>query len=518
VFLGTQADAAKPIPMTSAMPVSVFYHGPEEGDDFVDQSNLDDDDEEDEEDEFEETEDTSVPLLSRFRRQAAVNGMLQAFGVSRPANASQEDNDELAYRVKHCGQDAQSSMTDDRAHADTISDTQRSNLASSRGKTFQDGTLTGIFQKRSPWWVEGWRARTYVFRDGKLLYFDPNFPDKPLGVLNMALVRFELHCFWKDVDDQDAEKVEETTQVPQSQEDEASLKRSCECCDTSAPASWCTFYLKPMLFPKKVFAFRGPQSEIRELTARVAEALDAKASPSNNDIKSLNREKMVVSLKNFWRFPFLTEAEFTRRACSGDIILFRGKDKRAKLQRAATGSLYDHVGLLLRNSNGELVILEALGMTGVSYLRWSVFMARRWHTCYDWIAVRRVYFQRSPKQIASLQSYVRSVLGHKYGLTVKKLLSRELSDEFDENGDCLSSADPAKAQSANDTAEDGRTFFCSELVAACLKRCGVIAGNKSSTCYWPGSFSQSCSERLPLQEHARIGEEQLIVFSDLTSK
>lgn len=498
------------------MPVSVFYHGPDAGDDFVDQSHLDDDDEEDEEHEFEETtQDPVMPLLSRIRRHAAMSGVLQVVGLSRLSRASQEENDELAYRVKQCGstaEDAGSSMTDDRAHADMLSDTQRAG-----DWKREAGELTGVFEKRSPWWVEGWRPRTYVLRDEKLLYFDPHFPDKPLGVLNFALVRFELHCFWRDGDDEGAENLEETAQVPQSQEDEASLKRSCECCDTSAPASWCTFYLKPVLFPKKVFAFRGPQSEIRDLTARVAETLDMKASLSDADGKSLSQERMVISLKNFWRFPFLTEAEFAHRACSGDIILFRGKDKRARLQRAATGSLYDHVGLLLRNQWGELVILEALGMTGVSCLRWSVFLARKWHTCYDWIAHRRVYFGRSQKQIAALQRYVRSVLGHRYGLTVKKLLTRELSDEFDENGECISSAEAAKAgeaPTANDSDEEGRTFFCSELVAACLKRCGVIAGNKSSKCYWPGSFSQSCAESLTLQEHACIGEEQLIVFND----
>lgn len=513
------------------MPVSVFYHGPDEGDDFVDESHIDDDDIEDEEDEIEETtEESAVPLLSRLRRAAALHGVLQAVGLSRPSNASHEENDELAYRVKHCGSTPEAgSMTDDAAHADMISATQRSTHWAKSTQAAETGELTGVLEKRSPWWVEGWRPRTYILRDGKLLYFDPNFPDKPLGVLNFELVRFELHCFWRDGDDKGAENLEETAQVPRSQEDEASLKRSCECCDTSAPANWCTFYLKPVLFPKKVFAFRGPQSEIQELTARVAESLDSKASPSHDDGKSRNQEKMVVSLKNFWRFPFVTEADFARRACSGDIILFRGKDKRAKLQRAATGSLYDHVGLLLRNQFGELVILEALGTLGVSCLRWSVFMDRRWHTCYDWIAHRRVYFGRSQTQITALQRYVRSVLGHRYGLSVKKLregLARELSDEFDENGVCISSAE-AKAGEANaggasscssrladDNEEEGRTFFCSELVAACLKRCGVIAGNKSSKCYWPGSFSQNCSERLPLQEHARIGEEQLIVFND----
>ena len=52
--------------------------------------------------------------------------------------------------------------------------------------------------------------------------------------------------------------------------------------------------------------------------------------------------------------------------------------------------------------------------------------------------------------------------------------------------------------------DTSRTFFCSELVAACLKRCGVLAGARDSAQFWPGSFSQHCTEALPLHPKASL--------------
>jgi len=230
-------------------------------------------------------------------------------------------------------------------------------------------------------------------------------------------------------------------------------------------------------------------------------------------------EQAVVSLQNFWRYPFLPERDFARRAESGDLLLFRGKDTPARLQRAATGALYDHVALLLRTSAGKLALLEATGRHGVNILSWEHFTAKRWQRCYAWLAYRKVYFGRTAEQLLSLQEYVASVLGQPYGLTVAKLLDRTLSEAFDEQGRCVSSPTRAGGGGASPAREESReeglrSFFCSELAAACLKRCGVLAGARASTRYWPGSFSQHSPEPLPLQEHAYVGEEQVLLFDD----
>jgi len=348
--------------------------------------------------------------------------------------------------------------------------------------------VVGSFEKRSPWWVQGWRPRAYRLRDRKLLYFRKDRPDRPQGVLDFGLVRYELHCCWQHPVGGKADRL-----------DEIEKPRRCDVCDVPPLGNLKTFYLRPVAFPSKVFAFRGNADEIEALTTRIAELV---AMPM---LSTIPHERNVVSLKNFWRYPFIREHQFQKRVESGDILLFRGQDAPAKLQRAATGALYDHVALLIKSANDEVFVLEATGNHGVKILSWEYFTGRRWHQCYAWIAYRKVYFQRTPEQLHALQTFITAVLGRPYGLSLGKLVGRTLSEAFDERGGPVAPS-PAAAGEAH------RSLFCSELTAACLKRCGVLASARASSRYWPSSFSQHCAEPLPLQEHAHVGEEQVIVF------
>merc|ERR1719487_656032 len=112
---------------------------------------------------------------------------------------------------------------------------------------------TGCFEKRSPWWVEGWRPRTYLLKDGKLLYFPKNKRDRPLGILDFSLVHYEVHCCWSEAEAADEEE-----------------RRACDVCTPPAPEDYGTFFLKPQEYDKKVFAFRGPISEMKVLAEKVA--------------------------------------------------------------------------------------------------------------------------------------------------------------------------------------------------------------------------------------------------------
>lgn len=356
----------------------------------------------------------------------------------------------------------------------------------------------GVLEKRSPWWTEGWRKRSYLLWDKKFLYFNSGRGDRPLGVLDFGLVRYELHCRWL------------------SQEVDEGSGRSCDVCSLPTPKGWREFYLRPVAYPLKVFAFRGPKNEIgpliQRLSSLVATRID-RPSPI---------ERAVVSMQNFWRYPFINAADFYQQVESGDILLFRGTDRAARLQRTATRALYDHVGLMLRGDDGRVYLLEATGTQGVNTLSWDTFLAKRWDKCYNWVAYRKAYFPRTEEQMNALEDYVHSVLGHRYGLSVGKLLGRTFSGTFDQAGHEVSPAasnahaeEAGTLKSSTSTAveEDAtRTFFCSELVAACLKRCGVLAGDRSSTTYWPGSFGQMCSTKLPLQDNVFLGEEQVIMF------
>lgn len=66
-----------------------------------------------------------------------------------------------------------------------------------------------------------------------------------------------------------------------------------------------------------------------------------------------------------------------------DIILFRGFNTAAKLQRSFTGSVYDHVALLVKYKSGDLILFEAVGRTGVGLCRWKTFLQKKWYKLYD---------------------------------------------------------------------------------------------------------------------------------------
>jgi len=344
--------------------------------------------------------------------------------------------------------------------------------------------------------VDGWRERLYVLRDRKLLYFSPEAPDRPLGILDFGLVRFELRCF------QEVEEVYE--------DENKEFRRCCDDCASPLPPGWVLFYLRPLLFQKRIFCFRGTQASLEPLLTKLAAIVTNSAVRSCGSWKRDGEaEREVVRVDNFWRYPFIREADFLSEVDSGDLVLFRGTDRAAKLQRAATRSEYDHVGLLLRVASGQVMLLEATGNLGVNMVPWRYFRERGWYRIYDKIAYRKVYFARSPTQMLALKSYIQAVLGSQYSLTVSKLLMhRSISGEFDENGAALHGGGQQEP-GADET--EPRTFFCSELCAACLKRCGVLAGGRASSSFWPGSFSQGAAEPLPLQEHAFVGEEQLIL-------
>lgn len=58
--------------------------------------------------------------------------------------------------------------------------------------------------------------------------------------------------------------------------------------------------------------------------------------------------------------------------------------------------------------------------------------------------------------------------------------------------------------------DEDRTFFCSELVAAVYKQLELLEGEKSSSQYWPGSFSDK--EKMSLLKGAKFSKEYVIDF------
>lgn len=353
--------------------------------------------------------------------------------------------------------------------------------------------LQGVLEKRSPWWAHGWRPRRYLLSARKFLIFRPDQPDRPLSVINLDYCKYELHCSRPQAESGQGHSNNDAANVGASRR----FRRcDCEAFEQPAPEDWVTFFLKPTAYPDSALAFRGPEGETSKLIARIATVI-LQAQPN------LPTPMPAITQQNFWMYPNMAENHFLDMAESGDLLLFRGMDRPARLQRTFTRSLYDHVALILRRANGEILLLEATGKDGVDTVSWNQFKSNSWHEAYASMVFRKVYFARNEMQIDALHAFVKSVLGQPYGLSVGKLLKRSLSASFDELGE------PTTGEVV---LEEHRSFFCSELTAACLKRCGVLRGNRSSSSYWPGSFSQHSLDYLPMQEHAYVGEEMAIVF------
>ncbi|CEL98304.1 unnamed protein product [Vitrella brassicaformis CCMP3155] len=399
--------------------------------------------------------------------------------------------------------------------------------------------MEGDFEKRSPWWYEGWRRRTYILKDRKLLYFKPDDLGltAPLGVLDFDTVRYELHCLYESAEIGDT-----------SSADPLAIFGLCEglfSCDQwgGVRDDRIVLRLKPTAFPKKCFEFRGSARVMQRLVHATGLHIRC-AAPLPY------AERGIVAEKNFWRFNRISESKYLSLVQTGDILLFRGTDGGARVTRTLTASEYDHVALLLRVDNGSVLIFEATGNHGVTAVSWSDFKAFGWHKCYTKLVYRKVYFKRHPRLLASFQDFIFDVLGKPYRLTVRKLLWRHRSEEIDvdhEEGEVTikSPAPTAAAAAASSgprlaTAGDGyqeastqtgggerrdqhfsvgwrqgddeQTYFCSELVAKCLKRLGVLRGSRAASQYWPGTFSVKTHSPLPLSDGCAIGEELIIAF------
>lgn len=78
-----------------------------------------------------------------------------------------------------------------------------------------------------------------------------------------------------------------------------------------------------------------------------------------------------------------------------DIILFKGKNLMCKVQRFFTNSSYDHVGLVIKTVDGNLLLLEATGNVGVAIYNFSSIEMAVKKKLYERIAIRK--FTSEPK-------------------------------------------------------------------------------------------------------------------------
>ena len=152
---------------------------------------------------------------------------------------------------------------------------------------------------------------------------------------------------------------------------------------------------------------------------------------------------------------------------TGDIVLFKSKNSLSGLQRIATGTNWDHIGIILQRTEALYDIIEATG-DGVQMYPLINRLEVYNQTLMSEIAVRQLSGNIPATFSKDLENFFDKVEGKPYELTTKKILFKESLTDY----------------------EDRSGYFCSELVAAAYEECGLLnVGKDDVNKFWPVAFA-----------------------------
>jgi len=330
----------------------------------------------------------------------------------------------------------------------TDSDTQ-SDLNDLRSISFSSTSSTeeelmvkaGWLRKKSTHIIKRWQWRYFVLKDHVLFYYNTDSDQQPRATINFNQITVDINVI-------NPENPEELN-------------------------------IKP-LGSKRVFRLKGNTAgEIKEWV----EALKKHIKTS----EGFKEQKYMVTIKKeFWRYPRISNDRFEEIVQTGDILLFRSKAIPAKMQRAITGSKYDHVALLLKLQDEQVALLESTSQTGVQVLLWEDFMRYQWHLLYTRLVYRKLNIERTDQFLEKTAEFIQEVSGKKYRLA--KAIFK-------------------KSKGLDPGSEEG--YFCSELVAAAYKKLKLIEEKVHPSRVWPGNFS---TEKPVELIGCSLGPEVLIDF------
>jgi len=176
----------------------------------------------------------------------------------------------------------------------------------------------------------------------------------------------------------------------------------------------------------------------------------------------------------------ITAAQFKDKARSGDIVLFQTDNLSGKVIRKFTSGEYDHVAIVFNFTTGKCGILESLQNTGVAAFLWDDLVKTKAYREYKRVVIRPLIIPPCNKR-QLLQKIERFIFdasqSHlKYGLGATKMMR--------------------KKSLAQEVWDKDRTYFCSELVAKCLKSISLLRADPASCQYLPCDFSEATSIQL----------------------
>ena len=210
-----------------------------------------------------------------------------------------------------------------------------------------------------------------------------------------------------------------------------------------------------------------------------------------------------VSLRpSFHQNYFLTHLEFEKKAKTGDILIFRGFECPAKLQRCYTHSEYDHVALLIRR-NGVLNVYEATSKEGCKVRPWRDFILYLWNLLYDKIVYRELVINSEDKIRIELdiqrnvENFLTKTEKKKYHISICDIVCGKKEKEYEKKN----------------LWEKAEGYTCSALVCGAMINMGVMNYSQNVEAILPGYFSKE-NKNIRLNPPFALGPETIIDFSN----
>jgi hypothetical protein len=185
----------------------------------------------------------------------------------------------------------------------------------------------------------------------------------------------------------------------------------------------------------------------------------------------------------------------------GDIVLFFSDHPVHLRQQRVTGCPWSNVALLLSHADGVPVLLEASRLSDCRDLRVGFrikgvqfsSLIERMASCNGKFAARRLVPPLTRREVSQLQAFADRVHGF----------------PFNESPWIA-----ARAFGRRNSPSDGRSFFCSELIAHAYQQIGVLRSppeGLSSNNFVPADFSSAYSDAyLPLLEGRALEPERAL--------
>ena len=157
------------------------------------------------------------------------------------------------------------------------------------------------------------------------------------------------------------------------------------------------------------------------------------------------------------------------RLDTGDVVLMRMKTVSGWFNRLVTWSEWDHAALVVGGRTPTL--LEVTSDDGVVRPELEAAL-ERYKSASSELAVRRLRMERTPEMHQAASDFAQEVRGRPYNWNVISMATTSSPD----------------LSAANDSSLP-QSMFCSELVAAGLRRLGVLPSDSVPDNYLPGTLS-----------------------------